>query len=211
MSKQYIRPNVNSKKSQTSQQVQTQSKKKNSGRARRRARRSQAMITQGRGLRIGERVRINRRELWGVLTVSTTDGYQKLSFDSTTGPAWFKKIAELYEYYQVHHVTIEVVPNAATTNSGNYTAAYNTQASQKSDARTASQIAAQFGSTTRTIYRKGSIVIPASALKNFRTNTPTQGTDSWSFDFEMYTTGVSSACAVSLFITYDVTFSNPQI
>jgi hypothetical protein len=117
--------------------------------------------------------------------------------------------------YQVHYVTIRLVPTAATTNSGGWVAAYNTNPSEKApetENRTPDLIAAQYGHATGPIYRGGKVRIPAGALKGFSTNTPLRSDDhGWLFNFELATTGVASQCSFKVYIDYSVTFRNPQL
>lgn len=159
-----------------------------------------------------ESLRMERRELWFTQAVDAGNHTYRHDFDITTGPAWFKKFASLYEMYQLHYITIEMVSTSATTNSGSWVAGYNTNYSQREQERTAETVSAQYGSAAGKIYTNGRVRIPASALKGFRTNTSAQGAqDSWSFNWESVFTGVAQQTAFNVYITYNVTFRNPQI
>lgn len=156
---------------------------------------------------------LTKRELWTTFDFETDaiTTPARISFDGTTGPAWFKKFSSLYENYNLHAVKLIFVPLAATTNSGGYVASYNTNKAQLGDARTYAQLAAQKGAKTAQIYEPCTVFIPASALKNFRTNTPCVGNDSWSFNVEILHGNLGQACSLELSIEYCVTFRNPQI
>lgn len=179
-------------------------KKRASQRSSRRRRTARALST--------ENLKIQREELWDVISVGTGDNTYRLNFDTLTGPPWFKKFSELYEMYQLHHVRIRLISSSATTNSGNWVGGYNTNLSEASATRTAQQIAAQFGARSRNIWQNGTVVIPAGALKGFSTNTPLRSdSNGWLFNLEIATTGVASACAIQVRVEYSVTFRNPQL
>lgn len=155
---------------------------------------------------------MKRVELWKEISVATGDNVNTIGFDTLTGPAWFKKISELYEMYQLHFVRIKVVSTAASTTSGGWVAAYNTNYAERAATRTAELIAAQHGSCSNNIHSNGVVTIPAGALKGFSTNTPLRSDNNgWLFNFEVATTGVSTACSLKIIIEYNVTFRNPQL
>jgi hypothetical protein len=173
--------------------------------------------TRRRARRVGgkfstESIRMERRELWFTQAVDAGNSTARKDFNIQSAPAWFKKFASMYEMYQLHHVDIEMVATSATTNSGSWVAGYNTNYTQRQAERTAETISAQYGSSAGKIYSNGRVRIPASALKGFKTNTPTHGDqDSWAFNWEAVFTGVNQQTAFNIYVTYNVTFRNPQI
>lgn len=162
-----------------------------------------------------ENFRLRRSELWSEVEVAAGTHIYRLQFDTETGPAWFKAISKLYEMYQVHYVRIKLVPTAATTNSGGWVAAYNTNPSEKApnpETRTAEKIAAQYGHASGPIHRGGTVRVPAGALKGYSTNTPLRSDDhGWLFNLELAATGVATQCSFKVYIEYSLTFRNPQL
>jgi hypothetical protein len=155
---------------------------------------------------------IRRRELWTIKTFDASANIvQKQNFAAGTYPPWFDKIKDLYEMYQLHYIRIYTTSSAATTTSGNYYLSYNTQYAQREDERTLPQLAAQQNAKSAQVFKPLSVVIPASSLKNFRTNTPTTGDNSWSFNVELGMSNNSVAMSVPIWIEYKVTLRNPQI
>lgn len=183
----------------------------NNKRRRRRNRTRRGRINPSSSLLVTNTIR--HRELWTTLNFSTnSDGTgKKQDFDYTSFPPWFAKVAKLYEMYQLHYIRLYVKSPAATTTSGSYVLSYNTNYYQKSDSRTFAQMAAQQNAKQTKIYQDLSVIIPASALKNFRTNTPTDGSDSWAFNAEIGVLGNSVAVDLPVWIEYVVTVRNPQV
>lgn len=164
-------------------------------------------------------VTIRHRELWNTVSfqVNSDGTAQKVIFADGTYPPWFDKIRKLYEMYQLHYIRIFTIPPAPTTVGGNYVLSYNTNQDQLNDPRTAAQLAQQQNAKQQAVWRGASVVIPASALKNFRTNTACTGVDSnpvvttYSFNSEISVTGNSIALNIPLWIEYVVTLRNPQV
>lgn len=156
---------------------------------------------------------VRHKELWHEFTFSQgeTGTAVKLDFDSNNFPKWFDKIRKLYEMYQLHYIRIYTASSAATTTDGTYVLSYNTNYNQKGAVRTSADLAGQQNAKQGHVYKQLEVVIPASSLKNFRTNTPCDGTDSWSFNVEMAMSGNSSALTIPLWIEYTVTLRNPQV
>lgn len=159
-----------------------------------------------------ETLRIRRYELWDEFSVAPGDHTYRRNFDAATGPAWFKAMGALYEMYQIHNIRLYIKPTAASTTSGGWVAAYNTNYAERDATRTAGAVSAQLGSAGNVIFRNGMVYIPASAFKGFSTNTPLRSDNNgWSFNLELLSTGVSTACSIKVYIDYDVTFRNPQL
>lgn len=156
---------------------------------------------------------VRHRELWHEFSFQTgqTGNAVKLNFDSNSYPKWFDKIRKLYEMYQLHYIRIYTASSAATTTDGTYVLSYNTNYNQKDAVRTSADLAGQQNAKQGHVYKQLDVVIPASSLKNFRTNTPCEGTDSWSFNVEMAMSGNSSDLTIPLWIEYTVTLRNPQV
>lgn len=156
---------------------------------------------------------IRHKELWGTLsfTINSNDQVKKLSFDYNSFPPWFDKVRKLYEMYQLHYIKISTKATAATTTSGTYVLSYNTNEAQKNDSRSCAVLAGQQNAKQDRLYENLSVVIPASSLKNYRTNTPTDGANSWAFNVELGVDGNSVAVNIPIWIEYIVTMRNPQV
>lgn len=160
---------------------------------------------------------LKHRELWTTISFiqnaeqGEDGGIKKYSFASGTYPPWFNEIAKLYEMYQLHYVRIYTASYAATTTNGSYILSYNTNKAQVDSVRTADQLAGQQNAKQANVFKNLSVIIPASALKNFRTNTPCQGEESWAFNLEMAMLGNSTALNVPVWIEYTVSLRNPQV
>lgn len=198
------------------QQISQPDNSRQSSRRRRRAnRRRRRRINRGVGaytsLLVNRTLRM--RELWSTITVAanSTGHVEKLNFTDGTFPVWFGKAAKLYEMFQLHYIRIYFNSTAATTTSGTVILSYNTNSNQAADVRTLSQLAAQQNARQGSVHDNMSVVIPAGALKNFRTNTPTSGNDSWSFNVELGVDQNTAALSIPVWIEYVVTFRNPQV
>lgn len=156
---------------------------------------------------------LRHKELWSVLhfDANSSNIVKKLNFEEGTYPPWFNEIRKLYEMYQVHYLRIYTKSAAATTTNGRYVLSYNTNESQKGDVRSTAQLSAQQNASESNVFRQLSVVIPASSLKNFRTNTPCSGAASWSFNVEVGMDGNNIALDVPVWVEYKVTMRNPQI
>lgn len=195
---------INTKSNNTKTKMKKDSQKKKSSVA--------IMSRRPRGALSMESLRIKRYELWDEFSIGTGDNTYRKNFDTSTGPSWFKAMANLYEMYQIHNIRMFIKPTAATTNSGGWVAAYNTNYAERSATRSAGAISAQLGSGGNTIFKNGLVFIPASALKGFSTNMPLRSDNNgWSFNLELLTTGVTAACSIKVYIEYDITFRNPQL
>lgn len=210
-------PKVQKKLNQLNKKVDkilNENKKKGRGRRNRmRRRRRLPRVRNVEGTYLVTRT-LRNSELWQVSNfVQDSPGtVVQVQFDSTNFPPWFDKARKLYEMYQLHYIRIYTKSSAATTTSGSYVLSYNTNKAQSTDnTRTLAKLAAQQNAQQGRVYSNLSVVIPASALKNFRTNTPTDGADSWSFNVELGMTGNSAALSVPIWIEYVVTFRNPQV
>lgn len=212
----HLRKNIMSQTKQTIISKTTQKPGAKQSRRRRKQKRKQralATVSGGPGRALSmETLRIRRKELWVDHAVAAGDSLFQLDFDTTTGPAWFNKISEMYEMYQIHQIKIHVRPTAATTNSGGWCAAYNTNYDEKNATRTAAQIASQYGSAKNAIRNGGTVIIPGSAISKFRTNIPCRSEhNGWAFNLEVVFTSIAQACSVMFEIEYDVTLRNPQV
>lgn len=156
---------------------------------------------------------LRHKELWSVIhfDANSSNVVNKLNFEEGTYPPWFNEIRKLYEMYQIHYLRIFTKSAAATTTNGRYVLSYNTNESQKSDARSTAQLSAQQNAAESNVFKQLSVVIPASSLKNFRTNTPCSGTNSWAFNVEVGMDGNNIALDVPVWVEYKVTMRNPQI
>lgn len=156
---------------------------------------------------------VRRRELWTIIhfDINQQDTVEKVNFVDGSYPPWFDKIRKLYEMYQIHYLRIYTASGAATTTSGRYVLSYNTNEAQKTDIRSSAQLSAQQNAKQNNVFKNLSVVVPASSLKNFRTNTPTAGAGSWAFNVELGMSGNSVALDVPVWIEYKVTLRNPQI
>jgi hypothetical protein len=135
-----------------------------------------------------------------------------MNWDTETGPVWFKNLSINYENYKLLNIKFHVVSGASKMTSGSWVCAYNTNYDEREAERTSAQIAAQKGHATGAIYDKGSGFIPYSAFTNFGTNTPCRSNhNGWAFNLELATTGVSAACSLDVYVTYDLVFHNPQV
>lgn len=156
---------------------------------------------------------IRRKELWSIVhfDANSNDVVEKVNFVDGTYPPWFDKIRKLYEMYQIHYLRLYTASGAATTTSGRYVLSYNTNESQKTDVRSSAQLSAQQNAKENNVFKNLSVVVPASSLKNFRTNTPTTGAASWAFNCEIGMNGNSVALDVPLWVEYKITLRNPQV
>lgn len=197
-------------KAQPKVQNKTKNVRSNSGKGRRRGSRKGRRGGNNGSMLVTTTIR--RRELWSIKEFNeSANEVQKLNFAEGSYPPWFNKVRELYEMYQLHYIRIYTASSAATTTSGTYYLSYNTQYGQRADERTIPQLAAQQNAKSAQVFKPLSVVIPASALKNFRTNTPTSGDNSWAFNVELGMAQNSVAMSVPIWIEYKVTLRNPQI
>lgn len=202
----------NSKVKQNQRSLKTNQKAKKDRRTRRNNRSSRSRnIAPTSSLLVTNTIR--HKELWGTLSflINSNDNVKKMNFDYNSFPPWFDKVRKLYEMYQLHYVRIYTKATAATTTTGTYVLSYNTNEAQKSASRTCAALAGQQNAKQDRLYENLSVVIPASSLKNFRTNTPTDGSESWAFNVELGVDGNSVAVNIPVWIEYIVTMRNPQV
>lgn len=213
MSKTQKTSKLNSKVKQNQSSLIRNNTSNKRSRRNRRTRRNRGLNSPSSSLLVTNTIR--HKELWTTLSydVNSNNVTKAADFDYTNYPPWFAKVAKLYEMYQLHYVRIFVRSPAATTTSGSYVLSYNTNYYQKSDYsnRTGAMLAGQQNAKQGKTYQDLSVIIPASSLKNFRTNTPTDGSDSWSFNLEMNMNGNSVALNMPVWIEYVVTMRNPQV
>lgn len=161
-----------------------------------------------------ENVRMAKTESWFDVNLTSSDAATTVArkdFDITNGPAWFKKMAALYEKYQLHHVELEFVSGMPSTASGNYVLSYNTNYGQKSDSRTMASCAAQKNAKISHVSKNCKVIIPGGALPKFRTNAScSDAVDSWQFNVEIMRTGTVALSGL-VKIRYFLTFRNPSI
>lgn len=162
-----------------------------------------------------ENLSVDREEVWSDVNFSLNDpstNIFRITFDPTTGPAWFKKMCTMYEKVQVHQVQIVYVPGDPATASGNYCLSYNTNYSQKSDTRTIDLLAAQKNARTSHISRASIVTIPGGAMPHFRTNAACTGNteEAYHFNVEIMRNGNFAMHGI-LRVRYSVTFRNPQL
>lgn len=191
---------------------QTQQQPKRKANSKKRSKRAQRRNKVVRQALSTESLHIKRKELWTSISIPQgQDNLAKIHFDTVRGPVWFKAISKLYEQYQIHNIRFFVEPSSATTTNGRYVCSFNTNYDEREDARTENQLANQLGACKGIIFRKSSGYIPASAIKGFRTNIPLRSDhDGWAFNIELFTTGVSAATALTIYIEYDITLRGPQ-
>lgn len=191
-------------------QIQQQKQRKaNSKKKSKRANRRNKVVRQALST---ESLHIKRKELWTSINIPQgEDQLARLNFDTQYGPVWFKAISKLYEQYQIHNIRFFVEPSSATTTNGRYVCSYNTNYDEREAARNENQLANQLGCCKGIIFKKSSGYIPASAIKGFRTNIPLRSEhNGWAFNIELFTTGVSAATALTIYVEYDITLRGPQ-
>lgn len=200
----------NSKNTNTKGKAQPKVQRKR--RNRRNRRRGLKLVNVGPNSTYLSNSTIRHRELWSTLSFgANSNTVEKLNFADGSFPPWFDKARRIYEMYQLHYIRIYTKASAASTTSGTYVLSYNTNEYQVTDERTLAQLAGQMNAKQGKVYSDLSVVIPASALKNFRTNTQTAGISSWSFNVELGMAQNSVALTVPIWIEYIVTFRNPQV
>lgn len=201
---------TNSKKTAVVKRAVSQnSKKTKTKRAGRRYRKNPIMNT--------ENYHVQRTELWTDVNLTTSDPANtvfRISFDPLTGPAWFKKLCNLYEMYQIHWIKLYFETGMPTTATGNYVLSYNTNLQQISDARTFAQCSAQKNAMIKHVSRDAVVMIPGGALPHFRTNAVCNASsvslDSWNFNVELMRNYAGNFYG-AIRVEYSITFRNPQI
>lgn len=161
-------------------------------------------------------VRMVKREVWfsGAFTQSVNLSTKTKSFDMTTGPAWFKKMAALYEKYKIHYVNLYVKFGGSMTTKGMYVLTYNANESKKTDTtKTFQELCAQKGSSIIPAAKQaGSIHINGSSLTGFSTTLPTEGSDTETYCFNAILAGIPPEDVdFTIEIEYNVTFYNPTV
>jgi hypothetical protein len=161
-------------------------------------------------------VKLCKREVWfsGTFTQGVNLQTVNKSFDMTNGPAWFKKMAALYEKYKIHGVNLYVKFGGSMTTKGMYVLTYNSNESKKSDTtKTFQELCAQKGSLIITAAKQsGALHINGSSLTGYSTTLPTEGQDSETYCFNAVIAGIPPETVdFTVEIQYIVTFYNPTV
>lgn len=156
--------------------------------------------------------RVKRKEL---LATGTLSGNSYIInhhiFDAASGPAWFKKMCNMYEKYKMHSVDIEVVFGGSKMTKGVYVLSYNTNYDQKADTVSESALLAQKGAKQVCAADQiARIHVNGSGLTGYSTTLPTTGINSYCFDAIIAGTPAETV-TYTINIYYDATFYNPQI
>lgn len=164
--------------------------------------------------RFSQSIRVKRKEILGTgtFTTDTNLNIKHFIFDAANGPAWFKKMCDLYEKYKMHSVDLEVVFGGSRMTKGVYILSYNTNYDQRNDtSATESAIAAQKGAIQVPASSQiGRIHINGSGLTGYSTTLPTTGNNSYCFDAIIAGTPPEDV-PFTINVIYDATFYNPQI
>lgn len=163
---------------------------------------------------LAQNVRVRRKEILGSgsFTQDSNLSIKHHIFDAANGPAWFKKMCDLFEKYKMHSVDIEVVFGGSKMTKGVYILSYNTNYDQRNDnTATQSQLAAQKGAIQVPASNQiGRLHINGSGLTGYSTTLPTTGNQSYCFDAII--AGVPAEdVSYTINVIYDVTFYNPQL
>lgn len=158
--------------------------------------------------------RVKRKEILatGTFTTDSNLNIKHHIFDAVNGPAWFKKMCDMYEKYKIHSVDLEVVFGGSKMSKGTYVLSYNTNYDQRNDVSlTQSAIMAQKGAKqVCAADQKASIHINGSGLTGYSTTLPTTGNNSYCFDAILAGVPVEDI-PYTINVYYDATFYNPQI
>nr|QYB17054.1 coat protein [Statovirus F1] len=151
-------------------------------------------------------MRFRRDELW-----FTHDGSGEIrsEFSSTNFPAWFDRMASLYENYEMHEIRIHWISSYNKMSTGNVIASYNSNPNDPVSFEP-QYLLAQQGATTKQVSESGWITIPRSAYVRTPSKRPTRGEGSWIFDFLAKITADTEA-PIQFYVSYDVTFRTPQL
>lgn len=161
-----------------------------------------------------QNTRVKRKEILATGTF-TTDANLQIKhhiFDAANGPAWFKKMCDMYEKYRIHSIDLEVVFGGSKMSKGTYILSYNTNYAQRNDVtQTQSAIMAQKGAKqVCAADQVASIHINGSGLTGYSTTLPTTGNESYCFDAILAGVPVEDL-PYTINVYYDATFYNPQI
>lgn len=161
-----------------------------------------------------QNTRVKRKEILATGTF-TTDANLQIKhhvFDAANGPAWFKKMCDMYEKYRIHSVDLEVVFGGSKMSKGTYILSYNTNYAQRNDTtQTQSAIMAQKGAKqVCAADQVATIHINGSGLTGYSTTLPTTGNESYCFDAILAGVPVEDL-PYTINVYYDATFYNPQI
>lgn len=158
--------------------------------------------------------RVKRKEILGTGLFEQGSGFsiKHFIFDAANGPAWFKKMCNLYEKYKVHSIDLEIVFGGSKMTKGTYILSYNTNYDQRNDnTASASAIMAQKGAkqvcAADQICR---IHLNGSGLTGYSTTLPTTGVNSYCFDAIIAGEPVENL-SFTMNVYYDITFYVPQI
>lgn len=158
--------------------------------------------------------RIVRRELWFQDSFTESDQMQikKVRFDINDGPAWFKKIASMYEKYKLTNVKLTVRFSGSKMTKGMYLLTFNSNLSAINVEKDYSALAAQRGSKqVAAADQIGTININGSSLTGYSTTLPCEGADD-SYAFNVILAGVPvESVSYSVEIEYKAVFYNPTI
>lgn len=158
--------------------------------------------------------RVKRKEILGTGTFTEGSGFtiKHFVFDASNGPAWFKKMCNMYEKYKVHGIDLEVVFGGSKMSKGTFILSYNTNYDQRNDnTASASAIMAQKGAKqVCAADQVKRIHINASGLTGYSTTLPTTGVESYCFDAIIAGEPVEDI-PFTINIYYDITFYVPQI
>lgn len=161
-----------------------------------------------------QNTRVKRKEILATGKFTTDNNLQIKHhiFDAANGPAWFKKMCDMYEKYKIHSVDLEVVFGGSKMSKGTYILSYNTNYAQRADvSQTQSAIMAQKGAKqVCAADQVATIHINGSGLTGYSTTLPTTGNESYCFDAILAGVPVEDI-PYTINVYYDATFYNPQI
>lgn len=166
-------------------------------------------------------LRIKRSEL--LMTVPVTANTVKkghLAFNINNYPPWLKKMTTLYEMISFEKISIRIISNYATTQSGSYFVGFNSSYSDtiNDSTLTSAEIIQQRNAKTANIYTNSTIYIPRTTFqlpyKRYLCDPTTTDADAlektWFFDF-MYYFDTSASGNFTVMIDYEATLYTPAI
>lgn len=202
--------------SQTKQMNKAVKAKRNYGRRNRRRRFIKSNLNTTRTL-IGEvgqsqSVKFSKREVWfsHSFAQGTALATKKVKFDTTTGPAWFKQMAAMYEKFKIHGVNLYIKFGGSAMTKGIYVLTYNANESAYGTNKSFEQLSCQKGSKLIPAARQsGALHINGSSLTGYSTSLPTEGNN---YCFDAIVAGIPvEAVDFVVEVQYVVTFYNPTI
>lgn len=202
--------------SQTKQINKAGKAKRNYARRNRRRRFIRSNVNTTRTL-IGEvgqsqSVKFSKREVWFSHSFAQGNALatKKVKFDTTTGPAWFKQMAAMYEKFKIHGVNLYIKFGGSAMTKGIYVLTYNANESAYATNKTFEQLSCQKGSKLIPAARQsGALHINGSSLTGYSTSLPTEGNN---YCFDAIVAGIPvEAVDFVVEVQYVVTFYNPTI